>query len=246
MPRKPNTTKDGYNDPFPTALRNLMNERKVTQDTIAQVLGLKNRQSVTGYVDGSTLPTIDKVVALAKFFSVSADYLLGLSTIKTVDTSRRAVCDYLGVSEAAINNMKRIAEMPRRADMRVSGIFALDLLLRASSLDGLCMALSQNLLASAKPLPVEFDTYETFTALAELESSLSNMYGGADFYIVCGSRAEDERKKNLNEAMRTVCYDALHPQPDVTQQVTTAQYDNAFDDLYARIDAEIAEGEENA
>lgn len=130
--------------------------------------------------------------------------------------------------------------------MRVSGIRALDLLLRAWSLDGLCMALSQNLLTIAKPLPAEFDTNETFEALAKLEAHLSNMYGGADFYIVCGSRAEEERQQALDEAIEMVCRDALQPRPDVTQQFTPEQYDSAFDELYDMLIAEIAEGEENA
>lgn len=99
MPRKPNTTAKRYNDPFPTALRRLMAERKTTQDVLAQVLGVKNRQSVTGYINGNTLPNSDKIVALAEFFGVSADYLLGLSDIKTDNTELIGVCEHTGLSD---------------------------------------------------------------------------------------------------------------------------------------------------
>ena len=103
MPRKPNTSGEHYNDPFPTRLRSLIDERGVTQETIATVLGVKNRQSVTGYIDGNTLPTIDKVLALSKFFNVSTDYMLGVTDVKGYGCEYRAICDFTGLSETAVN-----------------------------------------------------------------------------------------------------------------------------------------------
>ena len=102
MPRKPNTTGEHYNDPFPTNLRELIKNNKTTQEELTAVLNVKTRQSVTGYIDGSTLPTIDKVVALADFFNVSVDYLLGRTAPKTADHDLRFVCEYTGLSEQAI------------------------------------------------------------------------------------------------------------------------------------------------
>ena len=54
MPRKPNTTKDHYYDPFPKKLRKLVEAGNLIQDDLTEVLGVKSRQSVTGYLDGST------------------------------------------------------------------------------------------------------------------------------------------------------------------------------------------------
>lgn len=119
MPRKPNTTGIRYDEPFPRILRELMKERKVTQDTLAEVLGLKNRQSVTGYIDGSTVPSIDKLVSLANFFDVSADYFLGLSAPKTRDDDVKFICSYTGLSEEALNVIKQLSPKSLEALNRV-------------------------------------------------------------------------------------------------------------------------------
>lgn len=105
MPRKPNTTKERYNDPFPTRLRALMAETNITQEDLCIVLNVKSRQSVTGYIDGSTIPTIDKIVALADYFGVSSDYLLGLAEEKTRNTELRRVCEFTGLSEKAVSKI---------------------------------------------------------------------------------------------------------------------------------------------
>lgn len=112
MPRKPNTTGEHYNDPFPTRLRELIKDNNTTQEDLTAVLNVKTRQSVTGYIDGSTLPTIDKVVALADFFNVSVDYLLGRTGPKTADPNLRFVCEYTGLTEQAINKLKTWAAIP--------------------------------------------------------------------------------------------------------------------------------------
>lgn len=115
MPRKPNTTGEHYNDPFPTILRELIKDNNTTQEELTAVLNVKTRQSVTGYIDGSTLPTIDKVVALADFFNVSVDYLLGRTGPKTTDPDLRFVCEYTGLSEKAINNINKLS--PRYTEL---------------------------------------------------------------------------------------------------------------------------------
>lgn len=115
MPRKPNTTGEHYNDPFPTRLRELIKDNNTTQEELTAVLNVKTRQSVTGYIDGSTLPTIDKVVALADFFNVSVDYLLGRTEPKTADKNLRFVCEYTGLKEKTIEAIINKPELYRDA-----------------------------------------------------------------------------------------------------------------------------------
>lgn len=107
MPRKPNTTRDHYYDPFPSALRKLIEDRGLLQNDVTTVLGVKNRQSVTGYIDGSTLPTPDKIVAVAKYFGVSADYLLGLSDDPNVTPDSNAAAEYLGLPDYVTRLLKK-------------------------------------------------------------------------------------------------------------------------------------------
>ena len=109
MPRKPDTTKkERYNDPFPTALRKLIEEQGITQEELKEKLGVSTRQSVTGYIDGSTLPTIDKINALADLFNVSTDYLLGRTPEKTSDVNLQAIYNDLGLSEESVNVIRNI------------------------------------------------------------------------------------------------------------------------------------------
>lgn len=105
MPRKAKTDGDHYYDPFPQRLRSLMEERGLTQEDLVPILKVKTRQSVTGYIDGSTSPTGDKVAALASFFGVSSDYLLGLQKDPTNETEMKAVCEFTGLSSQAIEGL---------------------------------------------------------------------------------------------------------------------------------------------
>ena len=110
MPRKPDTTKDRYFDPFPSRLRDLMKANHTNQTKVAEILNLKNRQSVTGYIDGSTLPTIDKVLALAEYFHVSSDFLLGIKDVQSTNSSLQAACEYTGLTEQAAKNLCKIRD----------------------------------------------------------------------------------------------------------------------------------------
>lgn len=82
MPRKRNRDGVHFNDAFPSHFRSLIEEttingRKIRQEDLTGVLGVKSRQSVTGYLDGSTSPSPEQLVKLSEYFNVSVDYLLG-------------------------------------------------------------------------------------------------------------------------------------------------------------------------
>lgn len=102
MPRKPNTSNDRYHDAFPTALRDLMRSKKVNQETLANELGF-SRQTISQYCSGASDPGLNTLVKIAKYFDVSTDYLLGVSDVKSTDTDLKAVCEYTGLSEDAVN-----------------------------------------------------------------------------------------------------------------------------------------------
>lgn len=132
MPRKPNTTGSRYYDPFPSRLRDLIRERDVRQEDLITALGVSTRQSVTGYTDGSTLPTPDKIVALANFFCVSTDYLLGVTDSRSTDTELRAICDYTGLTDAAVEALHSGLGFPTQ-NYRKAGYHLLNKLLSSES-----------------------------------------------------------------------------------------------------------------
>lgn len=150
MARQPNETGEHFHEPFPTALRKLMAAKGVTQTELLDVFGVKSRQSITGYIDGSTAPTPEKIVAVARYFGVSADYLLGLSPYPTNDSNLEATCKYTGLS---MKSVKKICALNKYADDMAPtdndedadfavGVFsALDEMLSSSSLSSFLVAL---------------------------------------------------------------------------------------------------------
>ncbi len=61
-------------------LKSLLNEEKITVNKLATDLGVAN--SVVYYwVQGKTTPNADYIIAIADYFNVCADYLLGRKDI---------------------------------------------------------------------------------------------------------------------------------------------------------------------
>ena len=91
---------NSYNKAFPSRLRELMSSRGTSQAKLATALG-KSRQSISCYCDGSVAPDWEVVVNIAEFFSVSADYLVGLSSESRRDAEFQRVHAATGLSDAA-------------------------------------------------------------------------------------------------------------------------------------------------
>ena len=66
---------------FAERLRELRREKKVTQSKMADFLGIKQR-SYQNYEGGSRRPDYEGLVALADYFDVTTDYLLGRSDVR--------------------------------------------------------------------------------------------------------------------------------------------------------------------
>lgn len=62
-------------------LKKLRLERDLTQAELAQTIGLA-RGTYTHYEHGTREPNIETLIKLAKYFDVSVDYLLGITTIR--------------------------------------------------------------------------------------------------------------------------------------------------------------------
>lgn len=96
-----NVFDERYYDTFPTILRNLMENRNVTQKDLANVVDVRP-QTISQYKNGLTQPTADNLLKIAQFFHISVDYLLtGLSSDNS-DINKE-----LGLTEDAIKMLKR-------------------------------------------------------------------------------------------------------------------------------------------
>lgn len=61
---------------FSERIKDLRLERGMTQEAIGKIIGVK-RYSVYGYEKGQNFPDVPGLIALAEYFEVSLDYLVG-------------------------------------------------------------------------------------------------------------------------------------------------------------------------
>ena len=110
MPRSKIKTSDGYETPFATRLRELIDKARIPQSALAEHIGV-TRQAISAYSLGVSVPDIEKFEGIADFFEVSTEYLLGRTDIKKADASKQATAKYLGLSEKAIDAIRNLQDV---------------------------------------------------------------------------------------------------------------------------------------
>jgi len=97
---------DHYYSDFAVRLREQMDaEPKTRQTELAAKIGV-SRQTVSQYADGSTQPSPDTLLLIAKYFKVSTDYLVGRVAEPTQNVELQQVCEYTGLTEGAVKTLK--------------------------------------------------------------------------------------------------------------------------------------------
>ena len=81
-------------------LKQLMKEQHLNRTSFADKLGI-SRQSMGFYLSGERIPKVDIFEKMARTLNVSADYLLGLTDLRTVDRNFQAAIQALNISEKA-------------------------------------------------------------------------------------------------------------------------------------------------
>lgn len=66
------------NNLFGKILRQLREERNISQSALGKILGFCN-QTVSCWESGKREPDLDTLVEIAKYFEVTVDFLLGIS-----------------------------------------------------------------------------------------------------------------------------------------------------------------------
>ena len=100
------------NSPFAKALRDLLDGidsplgRKISQKELANAVGV-SRQVISQYCNGDTSPNVEKLYNIAKFFNVSSDFLIGLTSTPTTNTEDRMIHEKTGLTDQAISVLKR-------------------------------------------------------------------------------------------------------------------------------------------
>lgn len=86
---------------FAQRLIELREQNGISQQQLADSLNI-TRQSLSLYEKAERTINIDLLVKIANYFNVSADYLLGLSSVSKVDLELKAICDYTGLTEQSV------------------------------------------------------------------------------------------------------------------------------------------------
>lgn len=87
-------------------IKELREQNNITQNKLANDLFIK-QQTVAQWENGSRALKADSIISLAKYFNVSADYLLGISEYKTSETAN--VGYITGLSAVSISKLNHIA-----------------------------------------------------------------------------------------------------------------------------------------
>ena len=69
--------------PLADKIKRLRNDNNITQAELAGKLNI-TRSAVNSWEMGSSIPSTEMIVKLARLFSVSTDYLLGVDNIETI------------------------------------------------------------------------------------------------------------------------------------------------------------------
>jgi len=85
-------------------IRELRETKGLTQLELSKDLNVA-RQTVAQWENEERDLKTGAIIALSKYFNVTADYLLGLSDVATVETDLAAVCEYTNFSEKSIKTL---------------------------------------------------------------------------------------------------------------------------------------------
>jgi len=100
-----------YHSAFATVLREEYLRTAEDVKKLADYLQI-SPQAVNQFKQGQSFPRIENLIKIAQFYNCSLDYLIGLSDVHTPKADLQAVCEYTGLSEAAVwrlhENVNRI------------------------------------------------------------------------------------------------------------------------------------------
>ena len=89
---------------FSNKLRNLIEERNLTQKKVANDLNIAP-STMGGYVQGSSEPDFETLKRIAEYFNVSADYLLSM---KSINCSSSSEDELIRIFRSLTNEQQRI------------------------------------------------------------------------------------------------------------------------------------------
>lgn len=88
---------------FSSRLKELRGNKN--QSIVAEEIGI-SRAALSYYESGERKPDINTLYALAKYYHVTSDYLLGLTDVAAPNIDKQAIAEKTGLSERAISHLE--------------------------------------------------------------------------------------------------------------------------------------------
>lgn len=89
-----------------TRINSALALKNFRQKDLAKSLGVTDN-TISYFCRGTRTPNTIQLIEIAKVLNVSTDYLLGLTDQPTTDSDLTAVCQYTGLSQKAVENIKQ-------------------------------------------------------------------------------------------------------------------------------------------
>ncbi len=108
MERKSDRSYKTEEEIFAKRLKEIMKKRGLSQTQLQAKIKEQfgktlQRQTISLYMLGQSKPDTERLTLLCRTLNVSADYLLGLSDVVSVDPEIGAICEYTGLSAECID-----------------------------------------------------------------------------------------------------------------------------------------------
>ena len=142
-----------------------------TQEEIAGKVNT-SRQNVGNWLNGKSKPDIYALAEISKGYGVSVDWLLGLTDVKTNDTTLSGVCEYTGLNEKSLQYIENIKTLDNiRAQQNVNKKYSymdtLNILIEAFNFNGDILLTINSMVNSDMLNDMETED-EVFEKLAEV------------------------------------------------------------------------------
>lgn len=91
---------------FAQRLKDLRQEKKISQTELASALNISNR-TISMYEQGNSEPNVEILSKIAGYFNVTADYLIGRTSCKNIEN--QSLSDTLGIDEKTIEILRLLS-----------------------------------------------------------------------------------------------------------------------------------------
>ena len=162
-----------------TRLKELQGDMSATD--FAKKIGL-SRQTVGFYLNGDRIPDSETLIQICQSCNVSADWLLGLSTEKTLDSSAQSASRYTGLSGEAVEFLHNCPNVSTRSFYRK---FFDDLLQ-----DGLLEDVPKLIFDAAQARVIANKAGTSEDLQRDLENKVATLSDGSSSYVLSATVAE--------------------------------------------------------